>query len=63
MMSQFQFITKTKKKLFMILPKWYLLAYMHAKLLQSCPALFDPIDYSLPGSSIVKEIAKVFSVM
>ena len=23
-----------------------------AKLLQSCPALCDPIDYSLPGSSV-----------
>ena len=23
---------------------------MHAKLLQSCPTLFDPMDCSLPGS-------------
>ena len=25
---------------------------MHAKLLQSCPALCDPIDCSVPGSSV-----------
>ena len=25
---------------------------MHAKLLQSCPTLCDPMDYSLPGSSV-----------
>ena len=25
---------------------------MHAHLLQSCPTLFDPMDYSLPGSSV-----------
>ena len=25
---------------------------MHAKLLQSCPALCDPMDYSPPGSSV-----------
>ena len=25
---------------------------MHAKLLQSCPALWDPRDYNLPGSSV-----------
>ena len=25
---------------------------MHAKLLQLCPALCDPIDCSLPGSSV-----------
>ena len=25
---------------------------MHAKSLQSCPALCDPMDYSLPGSSV-----------
>ena len=25
---------------------------MHAKLLQLCPTLRDPLDYSLPGSSI-----------
>ena len=27
-------------------------AYAHAKLLQLCPTLCDPIDYSLPGSSV-----------
>ena len=26
--------------------------YMHAKLLQSCPTLCDPMDCSLPGSSV-----------
>ena len=25
---------------------------MHAKLLQLCPTLCDPMDYSLPGSSV-----------
>ena len=25
---------------------------MHAKLLQSCPTLWDPMDCSLPGSSV-----------
>ena len=25
---------------------------MHAKLLQSCPTLCDPVDYSLPRSSV-----------
>ena len=25
---------------------------MHAKLLQSCPTLWDPVDCSLPGSSV-----------
>ena len=25
---------------------------MHAKLLQSCPTLCNPMDYSLPGSSV-----------
>ena len=25
---------------------------MHAKLLQSCPTLFNPVDCSLPGSSV-----------
>ena len=25
---------------------------MHARLLQSCPTLFDPMDCSLPGSSV-----------
>ena len=25
---------------------------MHAKSLQSCPILCDPMDYSLPGSSV-----------
>ena len=25
---------------------------MHAKLLQSCPTLWEPMDYSLPGSSM-----------
>ena len=25
---------------------------MHAKLLQSCPTLCDPMDYSPPGSSV-----------
>ena len=25
---------------------------MHAKLLQSCPTLCDPVVYSLPGSSV-----------
>ena len=25
---------------------------MHAKSLQSCPILCDPVDYSLPGSSV-----------
>ena len=28
------------------------LAYMHGKSLQSCPALCDPMDCSLPGSSV-----------
>ena len=27
-------------------------ACMHAKLLQSCPTLCDPMDCSLPGSSV-----------
>ena len=26
--------------------------YMHAKLLQSCPTLYDPMDCSLPGTSV-----------
>ena len=26
--------------------------FMHAKLLQLCPTLCDPMDYSLPGSSV-----------
>ena len=26
--------------------------HMHAKLLQSCPILYDPMDCSLPGSSV-----------
>ena len=26
--------------------------YVHAKLLQLCPTLCDPMDYSLPGSSV-----------
>ena len=30
----------------------YTSAYMHAKLLQSCPTLCDPMDCSLPGSSV-----------
>ena len=25
---------------------------MHAKLIQSCPTLCDPMDYSPPGSSV-----------
>ena len=25
--------------------------FVHAKLLWSCPTLFDPMDYSPPGSS------------
>ena len=25
---------------------------MHAKLLQSCPTLCDPMDYNSPGSSV-----------
>ena len=25
---------------------------MHAKLLQSCPTLYDPMDCSLPGSAV-----------
>ena len=29
-----------------------LLTHVHAKLLQSCPNLCDPVDYSLPGSSV-----------
>ena len=27
-------------------------AWMHAKLLQSCPTLWEPMDYSLPGSPV-----------
>ena len=27
-------------------------ACMHAKQLQSCPTIFDPMDHSLPGSSV-----------
>ena len=30
----------------------YTSAYMHAKLLQSCPTLCNPMDCSLPGSSV-----------
>ena len=26
--------------------------YMHAKLPQSCPTLYNPMDYSPPGSSV-----------
>ena len=26
--------------------------FVHAKLLQSCPTLFNPMDYNLPGSSV-----------
>ena len=29
-----------------------MLARTHAKLLQSCPTLCDPVDCSLPGSSV-----------
>ena len=28
------------------------LPYMHTQLLQSCPTLFDPMNYSPPGSSV-----------
>ena len=30
----------------------FLLLCVHAKLLQSCLTLWDPMDYSLPGSSV-----------
>ena len=30
----------------------YVCACVHAKLLQSCPAVCDHMDYSFPGSSI-----------
>ena len=30
-----------------------MLACMHAKSLQSCLTFFDPIDHSLPGSSVL----------
>ena len=30
----------------------FICAHVHAKSLQSCPALCDPIDNSLPGSSV-----------
>ena len=32
--------------------KWNVHACVSAKLLQSCPTLCDPVDYSLPGSSV-----------
>ena len=31
---------------------WSTNMYVHAKLLQSCPTLCDPVDCSLPGSSV-----------
>ena len=31
---------------------WSLDIYVHAKSLQSCPTLCDPLDYSLPSSSV-----------
>ena len=31
---------------------YYHVACMHAKSLQSCPTLCDPMDCSLPGSSV-----------
>ena len=31
---------------------WSAAAAAAAKLLQSCPTLSDPMDYSLPGSSV-----------
>ena len=30
----------------------YACVCVHAKLLQSCPTLCDPMNYSLPGSSV-----------
>ena len=30
----------------------FICAHVHAKSLQSCPALCDPMDNSLPGSSV-----------
>ena len=30
----------------------HIYACVHANLLQSCPALCDPMDHSLPGSSV-----------
>ena len=34
------------------LSQCFLYSCVHAKLLQSCPALCDPMHYSLPGSSV-----------
>ena len=31
---------------------WYIFACMGANLLQSCPTLCDPMECSLPGSSV-----------
>ena len=41
----------TRYKLF-ITPKFLSRGCVHAQLLQSCPTLCDPVDCSLPGSSV-----------
>ena len=33
-------------------PFFQVFGYTHAKLLQSCPTLYDPMDCSPPGSSV-----------
>ena len=40
----------SKRKSFLY--PWQNLACMRARSLQSCPTLCDPMDYSLPGSSV-----------
>ena len=35
---------------------------MHAKLLQSCLTLCDPMDYSLPGSSVLGLQARILEL-
>ena len=40
-------VTKTKCKLVQAKAKW-----SESEVAQSCPTLSDPMDYSLPGSSV-----------
>ena len=38
--------------MYKVCPRYALIVCVHAKLLQPCPSLYDPMDCSTPGSSV-----------